>query len=250
MKNKLLLNLDTLSSLDIMTNEQAGVLIKTIYNYKLNRVQDNIPLELKFILKPIFDDIDNENARVKDILEKRKKSGSIGGVNKKEGLHFLANVANGSKSSKTWQNVANLANGSKTWQNKQTVANVANGSKSYDLIESEKVILDNENYINLLLEYGFERNLILEWFEIRKNKNATNSTTFFKSFIEEVGNSKFDKNECLKICVENSWSTYKEKWANNLKQNTNGQNTKSSNVNYSEEFLTKINDKILSSKLS
>ena len=104
------------------------------------------------------------------------------------------------------------------------------------------VILNEDIYINLLLEYGFDKNLILEWFVVRKNKNVTNSTTFFKGFIKTVSESGIDKNEVLKICVENSWATFKKTWYDNLnKTNTNGTATaKKAHVQYSDDFLGKI----------
>ena len=77
---------------------------------------------------------------------------------------------------------------------------------------------------------------------VRKNKNVTNSTTFFKGFIKTVSESGIDKNEVLKICVENSWATFKKTWYDNLnKTNTNGTATaKKANVQYSDDFLGKI----------
>lgn len=108
--------------------------------------------------------------------------------------------------------------------------------------KEKPVILNEDIYINLLLEYGFDKNLILEWFVVRKNKNVTNSTTFFKGFIKTVSESGMDKNEVLKICVENSWATFKKTWYDNLnKTNTNGTATgKKANVQYSDDFLGKI----------
>ena len=108
--------------------------------------------------------------------------------------------------------------------------------------KEKPVILNEDIYINLLLEYGFDKNLILEWFVVRKNKNVTNSTTFFKGFIKTVSESGIDKNEVLKICVENSWATFKKTWYDNLnKTNTNGTATaKKANVQYSDDFLGKI----------
>lgn len=108
--------------------------------------------------------------------------------------------------------------------------------------EVKSIILNEDVYINLLLEYGFDKNLILEWFVVRKNKNVTNSTTFFKGFIKTVSESGIDKNEVLKVCVENSWATFKKTWYENLnKTNTNGTSTtKKSNVEYSDDFLRKI----------
>jgi len=95
------------------------------------------------------------------------------------------------------------------------------------------------DYKILLLEHGFEKNLIDEWFIVRENKNASNTKTFFQSFINEINNSGLDKNVALRTCVEQSWATFKKTWYDNLNKQNNGTPTKKSNVNYSPEFIEK-----------
>lgn len=110
--------------------------------------------------------------------------------------------------------------------------------------ESKKKNELNEiDFKSILIDHGFDETLLNEWFLIRSNKNATNSITYFKSFIKEVEDSKKPINDILKICVENSWAGFKNEWLENLNKNKNGKSTsKKSNVEYSDVLYQKIND--------
>lgn len=66
-----------------------------------------------------------------------------------------------------------------------------------------------------LIEYGFEKNLIVEWLSIRKKKKAVNSETAFNGFIEEIEKCKDDKNEILKYIITKSWQGFEAKWLDN-----------------------------------
>ena len=107
---------------------------------------------------------------------------------------------------------------------------------------SSSILLNDNEYVTLLLEYGFEQNLILEWFEVRKTKKFTNSITFFKSFIKSVDESDLDKNIVLKLCVEQSWATFKTVYLDNYNKTLgNGRNTTNgTKVEYSDDYMRKI----------
>lgn len=80
------------------------------------------------------------------------------------------------------------------------------------------------NFKYSLLEYGFKEELINDWLIVRKNKKSSNTETSFKSFISEIEKTNCDKNEILRIIVENSWSGFKAVWYEELlKRNSNGQ---------------------------
>ena len=66
-----------------------------------------------------------------------------------------------------------------------------------------------------LIEYGFEKNLIVEWLSIRKKKKAVNSETAFNGFVKEIEKCKDDKNEILKYIITKSWQGFEAKWLDN-----------------------------------
>lgn len=68
------------------------------------------------------------------------------------------------------------------------------------------------NFLNSMLEYGFDKKLAKEWMSVRKTKKATNTETAFKKFITEVEKTSFDKNAILKLCIEKDWKGLNHSW--------------------------------------
>ena len=91
-------------------------------------------------------------------------------------------------------------------------------------VNINSIISNKFNFKYSLLEYGFKEELINDWLIVRKNKKSSNTETSFKSFISEIEKTNCDKNELLRIIVENSWSGFKAVWYEEyLKRNSNGQ---------------------------
>lgn len=57
--------------------------------------------------------------------------------------------------------------------------------------------------------------LIDDWLKVRKTKKASNTKTALNAFLNEIKKSGRDKNEVLKMCVENSWAGFKSEWLKN-----------------------------------
>jgi hypothetical protein len=68
------------------------------------------------------------------------------------------------------------------------------------------------SFFNSLIEYGFNKDLVNDWIQVRKAKKLTNTKTAFDKFIIEVEKCKLDKNEILKTCVEKSWGGFNSNW--------------------------------------
>lgn len=97
---------------------------------------------------------------------------------------------------------------------------VANKSRKEEIRKEEiRVPLKKEtkeifNFKNSLVDYGFDKFLISDWLKVRTKKRATNSETAFKGFIREIEKCKIEKNEVLRVLVENSWPGLKAEWIN------------------------------------
>lgn len=91
------------------------------------------------------------------------------------------------------------------------------------IVEDSKVNKSKEdnnkfNFKNSLLEFTKNNQLIEDWLLVRKNKKASNTKTAFELFITEVNLSDIPIDEILTVCVDKSWSGYKFKWVQNLRQ--------------------------------
>ena len=64
-----------------------------------------------------------------------------------------------------------------------------------------------------LRSLGAEKNLIDEWFKVRKQKRLTNTQTAMNLFVSEVEKSGRDINEVLTKCVEKSWGGFDASWS-------------------------------------
>jgi len=93
-----------------------------------------------------------------------------------------------------------------------------------------------------LIEYGFKESLVDDWLKVRKTKKATNTETAFNSFITEIESKICDINEMLQTAVTNSWSGFKHKWVDNLKnQNQNAGKNNNSSATDSEHKQSAVN---------
>jgi hypothetical protein len=81
-----------------------------------------------------------------------------------------------------------------------------------DNIENKKY-----NFKKEMINYGFEKELIEDWLEVRKKKKAANTQTALNGFLNEIEKSNLDKNDVLRLCVEKNWIGFKASWEHGLK---------------------------------
>lgn len=67
-----------------------------------------------------------------------------------------------------------------------------------------------------LEKLGADKQLVSDWLVVRKGKKAANTETALKGFISQVEKSRLGLNTVLKICVDNSWSGFKQDWLSNI----------------------------------
>ncbi len=96
-----------------------------------------------------------------------------------------------------------------------------------DNVNDNNVLLKKEpkyDFRKNLIDFGFEEKLVDEWLQVRKTKKATNTETAFKKFIEQVKISGQPINEILTICIEKSWSGFKNDWLQKEKSSEKKEN--------------------------
>ena len=71
------------------------------------------------------------------------------------------------------------------------------------------------NFKNELLSIGVSLDLVDDFLEVRKKKKSVNTKVAFNSIKKEIDKSDLNSDECIKIAVERSWSTFKNEWVNN-----------------------------------
>ena len=67
-----------------------------------------------------------------------------------------------------------------------------------------------------LEKLGADKQLVSDWLVVRKGKKAANTETALKGFVSQVEKSGLELNTVLKICVDNSWSGFKQDWISSI----------------------------------
>ena len=68
------------------------------------------------------------------------------------------------------------------------------------------------NFKSALLDLGVSEDVVDSWLTVRRNKRATNTEIAFRRIKEEILKSGMTPQECITICVENSWQGFKSEW--------------------------------------
>ncbi|WP_379963966.1 hypothetical protein [Epilithonimonas sp. UC225_85] len=69
-----------------------------------------------------------------------------------------------------------------------------------------------------MIEYGFNKDLVDHFIEVRKKKRLVNTEVAFKNFIREIEKTGKDKNEVFEIITNKQWGGFEAKWLNNVDQ--------------------------------
>lgn len=106
-KNSFILYTDYAKHINLLNNEQAGVLFKNIFSY----IETGNVLDMDAVTQMAFSfiksDLDRNADKYNEVIEKRRKAGAIGGHTKAQ--NRLANVANVASAKCDRTNVANVA---------------------------------------------------------------------------------------------------------------------------------------------
>ena len=78
-KNSFVLYKDYEELFDRLSDEEAGQLIKAIFDYERSGELPELPRLLEFILLPIKNTLDRDSDKYDKIVEKRRKAGALGG---------------------------------------------------------------------------------------------------------------------------------------------------------------------------
>jgi hypothetical protein len=212
MKKSFILHLDSLNILSEMTNEQAGILIKAIYNYHKGE-----ELELDFGMKMAFAPFKNQfirdDSKYSEFVDKQKLNGSKGGRPPKSVDNQDVTI-NPTKPKETQETQAFFEKPKEPYND--SVSDNVNDNVSKN-VSKKKVVFDFEtNNINLLKEWG-------NFIEMRKSKRKALKQVDFdtlKTKLEEYSGG--DENLKIQIIEYSRVGGYPNFYPlkNNQRQNT------------------------------
>ena len=201
-KKSFVLYSDQRSMIDMLSNEQAGELLKHIFAYvnDENPVNDNILINLAF--EPIKQQLKRDLKKWETTKEGRSKAGKASAEKRK----IKKELTKSTNVKFAQQNSTN-----------STVNDNVNVNVNVNDNVNDKDIKDKPfNFSVSLINYGFKRELVKEWLLVRKNKRLTNTQTAFDKFIKQIEKTKLDKNLILEKCIEKSWGGFESSWIENV----------------------------------
>lgn len=212
-KNGFVLYKDIIHTAEKLTDEQAGILFKHILRY-VNDQNPDCDYFTEVVFEPIKQALKRDLVKYEQTCLKRSENGKKGGRPKN-------------------QEEANKAN---AFLVKQTKAKKADIDIDIDIDNNNTKF----NFLESLINYGFDKELCKEWLRVRKEKKGVNTKTAFKSFINEVEKNGQDKNLILQTCVERSWNGFKSEW---LKKEEEDLSDDMKTYNYVQKMLNYVDTK-------
>ena len=215
-KNGFVLYKDIIHTAEKLTDEQAGILFKHILRY-VNDQNPDCDYFTEVVFEPIKQALKRDLIKYEQTCLKRSENGKKGGRPKN-------------------QKEANKAN---AFLVKQTKAKKADIDTDIDI----DIDIDNNtkfNFYESLIKYGFDKELVKEWLQVRKQKKAVNTKTALNSFISQVEKNGQDKNLILQTCVERSWISFKSDW---IKKEEEELSDDMKTYNYVQKMLNYVDTK-------
>ena len=200
-KKSFILYCDLLHTVNKLPNDKAGELFKHILEYVngLDPESDDLITQISF--EPIKQSLKRDLEKWQTIKQKRSDAGKQGGRPKK-------------------QIEAKKANALFEKQSKAKKAVSVNVSDSVNVNVNDNVIDKNSNtakfdFMSSLIEQGTDPVIANEFMQVRKAKKAFNTETAFKALLREIKASNKDFGYIIQLCVESSWSGFKNAWLKN-----------------------------------
>jgi hypothetical protein len=199
-KTSFVLYSDSKSIIDLMTNEQAGLLLKTLFAY----VNDENPI------------IDNSIAIVFEMIKLQLKRDLVKWEQTKEGRSAAGKAsAEAKRLAKLNQQTSTNSTNVNFVQQTSTKSTVSDSVSVTDSVTDIIIKPKKFNFKKSLIDYGFKESLVDDWLVVRKGKRASNTQTSFNSFITMVEKNKCDINILLEYVINKSWSGFNWEWVEN-----------------------------------
>ena len=196
-KKSFLLHIDSLDILDDLDDQQAGLLFKAIKAYQIG---EDLKLDslVKIAFSPFKNQFSRDDEKYQKTCERRADAGSKGGKQK---------VANASKCKQKVANVADSVN-----KNKNKTKSDSDSDKEVIQDIPDKPDAPKFNFKNELLSLGVDKQILDDWFEVRKAKKARNTKTAFDALIKQITESGLMVNDAIKFATEENWAGFKSAW--------------------------------------
>lgn len=222
-KKSFVLYSDQRTLIELLNNEQAGVLLKHIFAY----VNDENPICTDQLINIAFEPIKQQFKR--DLVKWNKT---------KEGRSIAGKASAEAKKLNKIQQTSTNVNKAQQSSTKSTVNDNVNVNVNVNDIKD----INTFDFKKSCMSLGIELNIINDWLLVRKGKKASNTKTAFDLIKSELAKTTLSANECIKIAVQNSWSGFKSDWLKTLDMPLN-------KISGEDEYMLNVMKQVNSNKL-
>jgi len=177
-KKSFVLYSDQRTLIELLNNEQAGLLLKHIFAY----VNDENPICTDQLINIAFEPIKQQFKRDLIKWEATKEGRSKAGLASAEARRI-------NKLQQTSTNVNNV-------QQRSTNPTVNdNVNVNVNVNDNVKKDINTFDFKKSCIDFGFKSELVNDWLKVRKNKKSTNTETAFKKFINQEMKERIDNGD-------------------------------------------------------
>lgn len=98
----------------------------------------------------------------------------------------------------------------------------------------------NFDFLGALIDLGVNKDIALDWMQVRDDKGAINTKTAFSMIKKQIDLTGASANECIEMAVVNNWRGFTSDWYfNTLKRNN--PNAKTPDQDYNEKMGIRVN---------
>lgn len=164
------------------------------FGFNSNEIKEVIDYALKLEMifnKNGFVNSDSLDVRLEPVYIKRGKSKEQSAKQKRINGKFISNNAD-----------STIVSATEIPQSKVKESKVDENNEEEYIFNAKK----------FLLSIGVDKIIASDFLKVRKLKKAANTETAFKSIKLEIEKTNLTANECITICVQKSWASFKSEW--------------------------------------
>ena len=200
-KKSFVLYSDQKELFESLPDEQAGKLIKHIFNYvnDENPISEDALVNLAFI--SVKASLKRDLQKWEKQIEQRSAAGKASAEKRKQALTE-------SNENQRPLKVVNEAQRNST----DNVSVSVSDNVSVNEIKEKDIPASGFDFLTSLLDLGVDKQVAQDWMKVRAKHKASNTLTAFKKISAEINKSGRDANWCITKAVEKSWRGFEAGW--------------------------------------
>lgn len=213
-KKSFILYADSKDLINALPDDVAGRLLKHIFAYVNDENPHTDEILLNVAFAPIKAQLKRDLKKYEGKKKERSNSGILGNLSKYYPDLYEA-VKSETISIEEAQSIAKERKASHSDTNTAVSDSVNDNVSDSDILLKKETKNKKFDFKKSLIALGIDSKLASEWLQVRSKKKAVNTETAFNGIKNQIDKSGLSSNDCAKIAVERSWSSFNADWIKN-----------------------------------